>query len=305
MIRTILIKNTVRLAGAITHHFKFFGFYTLCLYIAKILSNKKTIAANLANSNIFILNSIDPYWLRILYSKFVYEKEISQFLHNFERKFIFIDAGANIGYWTSLIGKNPNCKAVHSFEPNPSAFQLLKVNAELNSCPTFLHNSALTNSKRKFLYLKIRYGYQYDADATIARTSSSSNIKVSNTNFNDFFSQIINNEKCIIILKLDIEGEEINLFKSHQILNKKIVLIYEDHGKDRFSQNSSFLLDKGFLIYFLSKNSSPIQIKCVEQLTNLKTSKKIGYNCVAFPPDSELEQHLIKSKVVGRQGLEP
>ena len=53
-----------------------------------------------------------------------------------------------------------------------------------------------------------------------------------------------------IILKLDVEGNEINALKgAARTLRKKILIIYEDHGSDFTHKNTRFLLNQKFQIY--------------------------------------------------------
>ena len=47
---------------------------------------------------------------------------------------VAFDIGANVGLWTTLMSRaNPNAM-VHSFEPNPAAYDMLQCSADQNAC---------------------------------------------------------------------------------------------------------------------------------------------------------------------------
>jgi len=82
------------------------------------------------------------------------EPEETKFIKNIVLPdWICMDIGANIGYFTILLGRK--CREVYSFEPEPSNFMLLENNTELNN----LHNvdllkAAVSDSTEpKTLYL--------------------------------------------------------------------------------------------------------------------------------------------------------
>jgi hypothetical protein len=51
----------------------------------------------------FAFDLRDPYWARLLASGFTYEPEIEDVLRAFaDLPYTFVDAGANLGYWSVL-----------------------------------------------------------------------------------------------------------------------------------------------------------------------------------------------------------
>ena len=60
----------------------------------------------------------------------VYELPLTEFIFRSLRHVDnFVDVGANIGYFTSLASSFKNISSVHSFEPHPFIFEILKRNA--------------------------------------------------------------------------------------------------------------------------------------------------------------------------------
>ncbi len=72
-----------------------------------------------------------------------------------------VDAGANIGYTTSILGLRVGPKGiVHSFEPHPQVFQSLKENVALwkkdSRCGCFLlHEAALGKGLARLLFMSV------------------------------------------------------------------------------------------------------------------------------------------------------
>lgn len=62
---------------------------------------------------------------------------------------VVIDVGANIGFYTVLLGKIGSVDEVHAFEPMPEPFRELRGNVELNHLTEkcFLHQVALSDTR--------------------------------------------------------------------------------------------------------------------------------------------------------------
>jgi FkbM family methyltransferase len=59
---------------------------------------------------------------------------------------LFLDIGANIGLVSAAMGKVLKARAIHSFEPNPNTFNILKHNIQANCRGAFAHCVALSDS---------------------------------------------------------------------------------------------------------------------------------------------------------------
>ena len=83
------------------------------------------------------------------------------------------------------------------------------------------------------------------------------------------------------VIKLDIEGEEINCLKNiNNNLKNRLLIIYEDHGKDNRNIPTKYLLKKGYKV-FIGLDKKIIQIKKNNDLIKLKKRKTVGYNLFA------------------------
>jgi len=123
-----------------------------------------------------------------------------------------VDVGANIGYYTLLMAK---LKAiVHSFEPEPNNFALLKKNVELNHLTNvILYNKAVSNTNGKAKLILADHG--------------TGQHKLGNSKFG---SKIIDVEVTNIKLehidfaKIDVEGAELLVLKGMKTLPNKMII---------------------------------------------------------------------------------
>lgn len=131
---------------------------------------------------------------------------------------ICIDCGANVGIVTSkFVDKGA---FVHAFEPNPFAFQVLEKKFSSNKRVICYQKGVHTSNSKKELY------FHMDSDQDEVYWSTGSSFLSVKKNVNKEKSQlveiidldefIINLERQVKILKLDVEGVEV------EILNKLI-----------------------------------------------------------------------------------
>ncbi len=98
------------------------------------------------------------------------------------------------------------------------------------------------------------------------------------------------------ILKLDIEGVEIDALKgASMILENDCLVIYEEHGVDMDHKISRYLNDQlDMRLYFGSADGKNLhEITSYDEITRLKTSKRVGYDLFATSSDfwvNRLEQ---------------
>jgi|688.fasta_scaffold156143_2 FkbM family methyltransferase len=151
-----------------------------------------------------------------LYDKYKKKRAMRLFdiaLKNLTKDSIAIDCGANVGVFTLKLA-NTKCK-VYSFEPNHSAFEILKKNTQtLNNVKVFNNAVGIRNEKVK-LFLHNHFEedpIKWSTGSSIVSFKNnidSSKFQIVDTI--DFPQFIINLKKQIDILKIDIEGAEIEL----------------------------------------------------------------------------------------------
>jgi FkbM family methyltransferase len=276
----MIINKLIYFSGFITRYINFKYFYNLNEIITLFISKKKIIKIKLNLDTYFSFFLKDPYYNRLIYPKFKYEPEIEFLLKKLKDiDFLFLDAGANYGYWSLLVSsKKFNKKKAIALEP-------------LKSNYNFLHKNRLDNQNRfKTLNLGVGEKKKY---TKIYYNNKTSNVGASIYKDNDkkLFSEKIKIDKIDNILskikeknfviKIDIEGNEINALNgAKKILKKNCLIIYEDHASDKFHLNSKYFLKKNFSIFSFD-GKKIYQIRKINELNNIKKIKHKGYNFIA------------------------
>lgn len=177
---------------------------------------------------------------------------------------ILFDVGAHIGEYTDFFRYNFDFKKAYIFEPIPETYQYLKKKyqnnkeiytfnklvGEQNSSQYFnlsphLRSSSIKEINKNSLYFKIKkffLGNFYE-----------NKLKIDQIKLDNFINKI----KSIDILKIDVEGNELEVLKgSEDLLNKKAIKViyieilnhnlYQGYSKKRIHD---FLIKKNFNLY--------------------------------------------------------
>jgi len=140
-------------------------------------------------------------------------------LKNIKNGNVVVDLGANIGYYTlifaRLVGKEGK---VFAFEPEPSNFNLLKKNLEINGYKNVvLVNKAVSNKTRKtrlYIHEESSSGHVI-FDTRMNRES----IEIDSVRLDDYFDDY--NGK-INFVKIDVEGAELGVIKGMSSILQKM-----------------------------------------------------------------------------------
>ena len=139
----------------------------------------------------------------------------------------FIDVGANIGYFTVSIGKKISKKGlVIAIEPEPINFLILKKNIKINKVNAIIEQVALSNEETmaELLINKDNKGghslFEHDPSYYEGK------IMTKTTTLNNLIEKYNLTEP--ILVKIDVEGYEYNLFKAgNKLLEKKSIIVTE------------------------------------------------------------------------------
>lgn len=191
---------------------------------------------------------------------------------------IVLDIGAHIGYFTLIFAKSVGSNGkVFAFEPEPSNFNLLKKNVEVNQHRNVvLEQKAVSdkNDKCKFFVGQKSSGANRIYEPKKTRTQEFSSITVETINLDDYFKRN-NLYNKIDFIKIDVEGAEFFALQGmKQILessvNVKIFIEFvkiaiEDSGMDP-KKMLDFLFSLGFKIYLVDEQTSGIRPIDVNEL---------------------------------------
>ena len=276
----MIINKLIYLSGFITRYINFKYFYNFNEIITLFVSKKKIVKIKLNSDTYFSFFLKDPYYNRLIYPKFKYEPEIEFLLKKLrDIDFLFLDAGANYGYWSLLASsKKFNKKKAIALEPLKSNYNFLYKN-KLDNKNRFKSLNLGVGEKKK--YTKIYYSDQNsNVGASIYKDNNkkliSEKIKIDKID-----NILLNRKEKNLIIKLDVEGSEIKaLTGSKNILKKNCLIIYEDHGQDKYHSNTKYLLKKNFSIFSFD-GKKIYQIRKINELNDIKKIKHKGYNFIA------------------------
>lgn len=220
------------------------------------------------------------------------EGEISFILTSINVDEIFLDVGANIGFYSIAIAqkiKDSDGKGrVIAFEPHPRNFERLKQNIQLNSLSDYIdiHMLALSDSE-EILNLVLREDFiagSETGNASIAINKlydeGFDTVEVK-TQILDKFIDFNESELNIGYIKLDIEGHEVNFLRGAQrvIQNQAPQILievnkpyYEAAGIDACLEIEK-LLPNYFFKNIASSTSSTSTSLSQAQANKIKTSK--------------------------------
>ena len=198
----------------------------------------------------------------------------------------FIDGGANIGFFSLIASKivSPTGSVI-AFEPTPITFNYLKKNININKINNIIVSDRGLSSTEELLPFLLRNNNP-EANSIISKEDESSQnenqiIKISTTTIDKFCSE--NNIKKIDLIKLDIEGQELEAIKgAREILsiNQNIKIIFElniafrkngiEFAKEIFTE-----LNRLNFFNFVTLLNPRISIKNLDNPKDLELIKKI------------------------------
>ena len=201
----------------------------------------------------------------------IFERDELDLLSNIIDKEIFIDIGANIGNHT-LYFRN-SFKKIYSFEPHPKTYKLLQLNTEdFPHIKTF--NIGLSNEKKQsHIFI--------EATTNVAGAHYIEDQKGGHKIFFEKFDDLYNFENSISFIKIDVEGNELDVLKSMKknLENNSPIISLEFDMKD-FSKNNeiiSFLSELGYKKYYFFKTNRPLDLRIRNIFVNFFKIIFMGY----------------------------
>lgn len=179
-------------------------------------------------------------------------------LDTLKKDYVFVDIGANLGYFTVMAGKFLTEGKVYSFDVDNKVVKLLKKNIRLNNLKNVqAYNYGVSDKKGLVKILKMKLP---DPRTSFQKTLDKDKkyLSVKTISLDGFFK---NKKAKPNVIKIDVEGAELLVLKGMKSLleNEKLVLLMEIHGNklSKFNTDSreiiSFLIDRGYDVYEVGK----------------------------------------------------
>lgn len=266
------------------------GFWRVARVVSAFSKINERVWVEIKDDVILSVDINDPYWNGLITPYFIYEPELHYILKHLEKvDYVFLDCGANIGYWSCLVTSSYYGKKNSiAIEPSSSNYRLLKKNNEKNGNLFETIHHALSEFNNKTLTL---YNLSDHASASLIKKETLDNTskyeKVQSITIDEVSNKF--NIKKPILIKLDIEGVEIDALKGAiEVLKQMPLIVYEDHGSDTDSVVSEYIMNElGMHVWFIDENGTIEKIDRLGVLKSIKTNKTKGYNfisCHALSP---------------------
>lgn len=237
----------------------------------------------LGPDNQFIFPLGDHFWHPVFLGR-KYEPPVEWLLRRASAlNYAFIDCGANMGYWPSLLsGKDFGIRPIVAVEASLSNFRYLENNAHANDDRFIPLHAAISDvSGRKVrLYGKMHFGrslvQDWNAGARDGRFEEVETITV-----DDLAAKYLSGHIGPVLIKLDVEGVEVAAMKgAKKTLERGALLIYEDHEKQEGCEATAHLLAMGDMeIWHLGRDNTLVRVESLERVNALKQS---GFDFFAY-----------------------
>ncbi len=274
----------IALAGQFTSVVRYRGFWHICYLLGRLVRGGRVLCTiRVCNDGEMTIDLSDPYWSRLIASRYAYEPEIYAVLRYLRAiDFCFIDAGANLGFWSILassaeLGTHP----VLSVEASSTTFARLSENCALNKSRFRCLNLAIAQETGRMVSFANTDDHAAahiaDDPSTAARDRCE---KVLTISLDDLCSQYCRPDCTRFVVKLDLEGHEVSaLAGATHLLSKDVLVLYEDHGSDPGCRASQYVLEElGFAVFFMTSNCQLQRTYDVPTVRRAKTRKSVGYN---------------------------
>ena len=251
---------------------------------ALVPADLRDVTVQLLPDALFAFPAADSYWGYYLLEGRAYEPEIEILLRSVAGlDYTFLDGGANYGYWSVLVGSREfGRKKAVAVEMSPTTLASLRKNQELNGNRFDVIQAAITaEGSGQVQFTETEYHSRRSAAGPVAATDPAL-VTVGTVSVDEIAARA--DEGSGIVVKLDIEGYEPDAIAASNVLREHndLVLIVEDHYKDRASTTVRTCLDVGLSVVFVDPKGNVQPISSATEATSVKLQPNVGYNFLAY-----------------------
>ncbi|MCF1506629.1 FkbM family methyltransferase [Streptomyces glomeratus] len=237
----------------------------------------------------------DGYWVKLLDPAFVYEPEIREMLGRvLTSEAVFLDCGANIGYWSVLARHRARC--VVAVEASPETFRRLTDNIALNDGDVEVVHAALWEQDEATLSI-VGHHLAHAAASVCERNGDLGRdgwqaFSVPSVTVDTLLQRHCAGPAGPVVVKLDVEGAEIPAVKgaANALRERDVIFLFEDHGNDPTCKVSRHFMEMGLVVMSPGRRS-PLTIR---EIAAVKTDPTRGYNFAACRPDAPFVESLAR-----------
>jgi FkbM family methyltransferase len=267
--------------------------YPACRVWAKLFHSGGWVVVEAAHDIRLRLALHDAFWTSVLLQG-EYEPDVEWLLAKLASSpTLFLDGGANIGWWSLVAEKRFGWNAV-AVEPATHLAGAIRANRRLNDSRFDIVRKALWKCDDKSLRFQTdsaRHGAGhltdvagYIPDHRLHLAEAVETVTV-DTLVRQWRAQ--HPGPVQVVIKLDVEGAETEaLMGAAQALGDGAFVVYEDHGADAACKATQAAFDLGLTVFALGRRRLT-RISSLAQAKALKIHPKTGYNFVAVRPESQ------------------
>jgi FkbM family methyltransferase len=290
----------VALSGQILSVINHRHFQGVCnMWRRLILRGQYTCVVALDSDSAMKVRLDDSYWARLVAASFEYEPEFLSVLDSLRGiPYVFVDCGANFGYWSILLSsRRMSNRKVLAVEASSETFTFLQENRALNNDRFGCVNAAISDSTGRKVAIDIAAGHP-SAHVTHEVTDEEDERLITTTTLDDVIKGFFGEIPDCLLVKLDVEGEEINAFKgASELLDRDVLFFYEDHGSDPENLVTRYVLEElGLAVLFCTDDARIFRIHAMEEASQYKPQEEIGYNFLACKEQSRFLRALYEGR---------
>lgn len=270
-------------AAWMTKPIRYVGFSKAAGLVRTFLPSKRSVQTRLFDDMVFEYPYADSYWSRLVHD--VYDQCEENFLMAIrDVDYAYIDCGANYGYMSALVSsKSYGSKPAIAIEADPNTFAMLKQNAELNQNRFEIRHNAIFSKSGELVNI---HGDKHEARSILDEDGNRGDGNVETLAVDDLKDWLEAQNKKAVLLKLDVEGVEIDAMKGAKSLTKGNLLVsYEDHGNDKSNEISDYFMNELAMRIFISEKQGCRELKTMQEVAAVKTNSRVGYDFIATKSD--------------------
>ena len=298
------------MAGRLSRPAGFKGLYRAAKHLGRLVPPGQRCWIEPEPGSRFCFDLADPYWSRLLARGYVYEPEIAHvFALIRDRAFVFLDCGANYGYWSVLATgrsvsgaearqRGGGCLAAVAVEASRPNFERLRETAAANGERfATLHRAVLDADGRE---VEIGSGAPHHASRSVVPVgpdgSAERGGRVTSIGLDSLLAlaecEAAADRPTLVVVKLDVEGVEEQALKgARELWRRELVIIYEDHCKDPTHTATRVVLDElGLAVFHVADDGAVSAVREARALERIKTERGRGYNFVAVRPETPVAE---------------
>ncbi|WP_441277198.1 FkbM family methyltransferase [Tardiphaga sp. 172_B4_N1_3] len=240
------------------------------------------IVVRLNTDAVFSVPFADGYWSRLLNRRYDYEEEIEAFLQvASDVDYVFVDGGANFGYWSVLASSKPfGAHDALAIEASALNMSRLELNSRLNGNRFRCIHAAIGGASGGYVRIT---GDRHEVFGT-ARAGADEHCAVRTVSLDGLMAEGGIDVSRPIVVKLDVEGVEIEALQGGEsLLARDAIFICEEHGADRKHSVSRYLMDAMSLRLYVfdAAASGFVRVRNLSVLDRIKRYAWVGYNVFA------------------------